>query len=134
MSAPPPERTVTIYRTHGCSCAFAFAKSLTAAGFEVRLIEEETLNGVRAALKTPSDLHGCHVGVYLGYFLEGHIAPAALSELALKRPTGRGVVTAGSADAQATHVSIALDEHSPVLLLQSDGARQPWFQPNGSAR
>ena len=86
-----PERLVKIHRTHGCTCAFAFADSLKAAGFEVRVIEHVTsLRSVRASLHTPTNLHGCHVGEYLGYFLEGHVAPSALHHLRLQRPDGLG--------------------------------------------
>ena len=35
-TAPPPERVVTIYRTHGCTCAFPLAESLTVASQAIR--------------------------------------------------------------------------------------------------
>jgi len=127
--APAPERQVTIYRTHGCKCAFTFARSLQAAGFDVRIVEYQTLKTVRASLRTPASLRGCHVGEYLDYFLEGHVSPAALPVLAMQRPTGLGLATESSAKAGASHVSIALDERSTVMLIGPNGEAQPWFEP-----
>lgn len=132
-TAPPPERVVRIYGTHGCTCVIAFAQSLTAAGYDVRLVELQSLAGVRDTLRSPPDLNGCHVGSYLGYFLEGHVSPSALLELALTRPPAAGVATEASA-LETGHVSIARDEHSVVFLVESDGARRAWFQPNDPPR
>lgn len=125
----PPERLVKIYRTHGCRCAFVFADSLKAAGFEVRLVEYRTLKRVREALRTPPTLRGCHVGEYLGYFLEGHVSPSTLPQLTSEHPAGLGVATESSASTDITHVSIKADEQSPVLLIEPDGRARPWFEP-----
>ena len=133
LFGPPPEQVVTIHRTHGCTCAFVLANSLRAAGFEARVIEHQTLTTVRAALHTPANLRGCHVGAYLDYFVEGHVSPAALSALATQHPRGLGLATEGSANVEASHVSIALEERSPVVLIGLDGKAQPWFQPAGEA-
>lgn len=130
---PPSEQLVTIHRTHGCRCAFALANSLTAAGFRVRVIEHQTLKTVRAALGTPANLRGCHVGAYLDYFLEGHVSAAALPVLATQRPQGLGLATESSANVDPLHVSIALDERSPVLLIGLDGKAQHWFQAASEA-
>jgi hypothetical protein len=133
LFGPPPEQLVTIHRTHGCNCAFTLVSSLRAAGFEVRVIEHQTLKTVRAALRTPANLRGCHVGAYLDYFLEGHVSPAALSVLATQRPHGLGLATESSANVDPSHVSIALDERSPVVLIGLDGIAQPWFQAPSKA-
>ena len=125
----PPERLIKIYRIHGCRCAFALADSLKADGFVVRLHEYETLQYVRHSLHTPLNLRGCHVGEFLGYFLEGHIAPPALRQLAQQRPRALGLATEGSVDRTGPHVSIANDERSRVLLVQLDGQARTWFYP-----
>lgn len=127
----PPERLVKIYRTHGCRCAFAFADSLRAEGFVVRLYEYETLKYVRISLHTPANLHGCHVAAYLGYFLEGHIAPLALRKLAQQQPPALGLATEDSVDTKREHLSrsIAREEQSRVLLVERDGRARTWFEP-----
>lgn len=127
----PPARLVKLYRTHGCRCAFAFADTLEAQGFVVRLYEYETLEYVRRSLHTPASLHGCHVGAYLDYFLEGHIAPDALRKLAQQQPSALGLATEDSVHSKRVHVSTALEEQRPVLLIERDGRLRTWFEaPN----
>jgi len=101
---------------------------LRAAGFSVSVYEYETLRYVRASLRTPPQLRGCHLGAYLDYFIEGHVSPAGLSRLAMEHPEGLGLVTENAA-ANARHVNVADDERSLVLLAQADGRLRPWFQP-----
>jgi hypothetical protein len=125
----PPERLVKIYRTHGCRCVFNLANSLKAEGFVVRVYEYGTLEYVRGSLHTPSNLHGCHVGEFLDYFLEGHVAPAAVRKLAQQQPPALGIATEGSVDTKSGHVTIEQDENSRVWLVEQDGRTRPWFEP-----
>lgn len=128
----PPERLVNIYRKHGCRCAFELADSLKAEGFVVRLHEYETLEYVRGSLHTPANLRGCHVGEYLGYFLEGHVASAALIKLAQQQPVALGIVTETNLDHDNGHVTIAREERSRVVLVEADGRTRMWIEPNGA--
>lgn len=90
-----PERVINIYRTHGCKCAFEWAKTLEAHGYIVRLREYETLEYVRHSLRVPDDdVHGCHVAQYLQYFIDGHASSTELQQLAKERPTALGLVAA----------------------------------------
>lgn len=123
------ERSVTVYRTHGCRCALTWADSLKAEGFVVRMFEYETLQYVRHSLHTPATLHGCHVASYLDYFVEGHVSPAALRELAAQRPTGLGLTTEASMLSKDAHLSIERDESSRVLFIAQDGHTVHWFRP-----
>lgn len=126
----PPARLVMLYRTHGCRCAFTLADTLEAQGFVVRLYEYETLKYVRGSLHTPANLHGCHVGAYLGYFLEGHIAPEALRKLAQQQPAALGLATEDSVRSKRAHISVAIEEQLPVLLIERDGRLRTWFEPS----
>lgn len=125
----PPERLVKIYRTHGCRCAFNLADSLKSEGFVVRLYEHDTLEHVRGTLRTPANLRGCHVGEFLGYFLEGHVAPAAVRKLAQREPVALGLATERSVDTESGHVAIERDENSRVMLVEQDGRVRLWFEP-----
>jgi len=127
----PPEQLVKVYRVHGCRCVFEWVKSLEADGFKVKMQEVQTLAHVRAALHTPTDLHGCHVAEHLGYFVEGHVSSIALRKLAREHPNGLGVVTQATVTATAAHVSAYRDEKSPVLLIGNRGQSQLWFEPGG---
>lgn len=121
------EQVVTVYRVHGCTCVFSWVDALRAAGFSVQVVEHTSLAAVRSTLETPDSLHGCHVGRYLNYFVEGHVAPEALKSLAANHPIALGVTTEASVGAGRIHTSIADEEHSPVVLVEPDGKMLPWF-------
>ena len=122
--AVPPVRVIQVFRTHGCRCVFGWAKTLEAEGFVVRLYEYETLRYVRTSLRTPENLHGCHVAKYLGYFVEGHITSSTLHWLAQRRPQGRGVAVKGASGAQVLHASGMPAEPSTVLFYDDQGTAQ----------
>lgn len=86
-----PERVVTVYWTHECACADPWITTLRNADFVVRDFEQETLRFRRAQLHVPRSLRSCHLGTYLGYFLEGHVPPEALRRLAAEHPVAQGV-------------------------------------------
>lgn len=120
----PPIRLIQVYRTHGCRCVFGWAKTLEAEGFVVRLYEYETLEHVRTALHMPADLRSCHVGKYLGYFVEGHISSSTLHWLAQRHPPGLGVAVKGAGGAQVLHPSGMPAEEVTVMFYDSQGAAQ----------
>jgi len=123
------DRVVTVYRVHGCTCVFSWVDALEAAGFTVRVVELGSLTTVRTTMQTPASLHGCHLGSYLTYFVEGHVTPDALKALATEHPIALGVTTESSIDAARVHPSVADEEHSPVVLVEPDGRMLPWFEP-----
>lgn len=88
---PPPEQSVRVYRTHGCKCVFPWIRDLQLHGFAVQAAEPESLRPIRAALHTPKELRGCHIGVFMGYFVEGHVPATVLRRLTTERPDGRGI-------------------------------------------
>lgn len=122
-----PEQVITVYWTHNCKCVFGWIDSLKAAGFDVKSFEYETLKYERASLRIPSNLHGCHVGTYLGYFIEGHVTPDALRQLQLEHPPGRGLVTQAVLSTKVGASSSYTDEDSPVLLMDDTGQARRWF-------
>lgn len=127
--ASSSDHVVTVYRMHGCTCVFSWVDSLKAAGFSVRVVELGSLTTVRSRMQTPATLHGCHLGSYLTYFVEGHVAPDALKALASQHPTALGVTTESSVDAGRVHTSVADEERSPVVLVEPGGPMLPWFTP-----
>ncbi len=119
-----PERLIQVYRTHGCRCVFGWAETLEAEGFVVRLYEYETLEHVRTALHMPDELHSCHVGKYLGYFVEGHISSSTLHWLAQRHPPALGVAIKGTGGRQVLHPSGMPAEQVTVLLYDTQGTAQ----------
>lgn len=102
---------IDVYWTHECPCAFEFIESLKAGGMHVRSFEAETLQFKRQSLRIPDQLHGCHIGSYLGYFVEGHVPPAAIRQLAKQKPPGLGLALiepppSASPDPDPTHGNV----------------------------
>jgi hypothetical protein len=126
---PAPERTIDVYQRPRCPCTRGWVRSLKDDGFIVRVTMTEALRATRRAFNMPPILHGCHVGVYLNYFLEGRVA-AAVRDLAIHRPSGRGLVTQAAFEAAESQSGATVDENSPVLLLGPDGrSSSPWYRP-----
>ncbi len=134
LNATPPEQVIRVYRVHGCRCVFPWARALEAEGFIVRLSETETLKHTRARLRVPANLHGCHLGDYLGYFVEGHVDASVLRALAAQRPDGLGVVTQAVVNMEKEHSLSVRDERSPVLLIDRNGRTGVRFRPVGHRR
>jgi hypothetical protein len=127
-----PERIVTIYRVHGCRCAFPWKRELERKGFSVVMNEVESLQFIRQRLRTPTEARGCHVGEYLGYFVEGHVHPTALHELSRRRPAALGLMTEVPARSEARHVDVATEASSRVLLVAPNSKSSVWFQAHAT--
>ena len=127
-----PERLVTIYRVHGCRCAFQWKHGLEQQGFAVVMHEMDSLRAIRQRLRTPPEARGCHVGEFLGYFVEGHVDPAALRELSRRHPAALGLWTEASMKSEVGHVDIASEASSRVLLVGPNANTSVWFQPQPS--
>lgn len=127
---PAPERAIDVYQKPRCPCARGWVRSLKDDGFIVRVTMTEALRATRRAFNTPPVLHGCHIGVYLNYFLEGHVAAAAVRDLAIHRPSGGGLVTQAALEAAESQSGATVDGNSPVFLLGPDGhSSSLWYRP-----
>lgn len=125
------ERQVALYRTHGCTCALAWRRSLETAGFEVQSYEPESLEPIRSKLRIPERLHSCHVAVYMGYFLEGHLPASALHKLEEDRPLAIGAAMETSW--QEGHSGFIKEANQgAVLLFDESGLPRPWLAGIGS--
>lgn len=131
--APTPilyPQKVELYRTHGCRCVFTWAKSLRKQGFRVRVYELGTLDNLRSRLHAPAKFNACHVGVYMGYFLEGHVSAAALNQLTKEGTAGIGLATENAVD-NVRQVSVPEDEASDVLVIELGGRVRRWYSASG---
>lgn len=127
-----PERRIAIYRTHGCQCAFLWARQLEASGYVVTLYEPESLKTIRGALKTPPSLRGCHVGRYLEYFVEGHVSAEALGVLARQHPPGLGVGTESAVVRHEPPSSTQTGGNPGVTLYDQNGNAHHWWSELGA--
>lgn len=129
-----PENLVTVYRLHACPCAFDWKRELERQGLGVAMQELESLKYVRQRLRTPPAARGCHVGEFLGYFVEGHVDPAALRDLSRRHPAALGLSTETSTKPEGGNVDIASEANSRVLLVGPNGSSSVWFQPRASKK
>lgn len=120
------DKLVTVYRVHGCRCAFSWKRELEQQGFTVVFYEQQSLRSVRERLRTPPKWRGCHIGEYLGYFVEGHVSPASLKELERQRPLALGLAEENSISPATQHTDIASQTHGRVLLVGSGGEEIFW--------
>ena len=124
-----PDRLVTIFRVHGCHCAFQWEHGLSQEGFTVVMHEMDSLRSIRQRLRTPIEARGCHVAKFLDYFVEGHVDPAALRELSRRRPSALGVSTETSVKTNLRHVDLAGEAGGRVLLVGPNADTSVWYQP-----
>ncbi len=127
-----PEQLVTIYRVHGCTCAFQWRNGLVQEGFTVVMHEIDSLRAIRQRLRTPPEARGCHVADFLGYFVEGHVDPAALRKLSRRHPVAIGLSTEASTKPEVGHVDIASEASGRVLLIGPNASTSVWHQPQPS--
>ena len=114
-----PEKIVTVYRVHGCRCAFQWERELEREGFSVVMNEIHSLKFVRQRFRTLPKARGRHVGEYLGYFLEGHVPAAALWYLSDSRPAAVGLLVSGGAPHPTDEGRQGVAQE--VILLSADG-------------
>jgi hypothetical protein len=95
VAAAASEPTMTVHKDPYCGCCEAWASAFEDAGFAVEVRNEEDMNEVKAKLKVPSGLHGCHTAVVDGYYLEGHVPLEAALRLLQEKPALAGLAVAG---------------------------------------
>lgn len=93
-AAAPPK--LAVYRNPGCGCCEGWVQHLEAAGFEVAIEDDPTLDARRASLGIPAELASCHIAVAGGYAFEGHIPASDILRFLNDRPAGAiGLVVPG---------------------------------------
>lgn len=96
------------------------------------MYEPETLKTIRGALKTPPLLRGCHVARYLEYFVEGHVAPVALAELARTHPRGIGIAQETDVRKHSTGTTVETAEKPPMVIYEDNGMSRSWRTADGT--
>ncbi|NSZ03203.1 DUF411 domain-containing protein [Agrobacterium tumefaciens] len=86
---------MTVHKDPYCGCCEAWASAFESAGYAVALRDEEDMDAVKARMKIPNEVRGCHTAVVDGYYLEGHVPLEAAEKLLRKRPPLAGLAVAG---------------------------------------
>ncbi|MBA5803056.1 DUF411 domain-containing protein [Rhizobium changzhiense] len=92
-AAAPAE--MTVYKDPNCGCCHEWAKAMAEAGYSVDLHNTDDLAAVKARLRVPSEMEGCHTAVVEEYYLEGHVPLEAVQRLLRERPPVRGLAVPG---------------------------------------
>ncbi|KQZ59730.1 metal-binding protein [Rhizobium sp. Root149] len=94
-SASASQAKLTVHKDPYCGCCAAWASAFEDAGFLVELRDENDMAALKAKLKVPSELLGCHTATVGGYYLEGHVPLGAALRLLRERPPIAGLAVAG---------------------------------------
>ncbi|WP_010661086.1 DUF411 domain-containing protein [Brucella anthropi] len=86
---------MTMYRDPYCGCCEGWAEHMKAAGFNVTVKVEETMDTVKAKYGVGANLASCHTAVVDGYVIEGHVPASAVKRLLAERPQATGLTAPG---------------------------------------
>jgi len=114
---------ITIYKSRSCGCCAKWVEHVKAAGFEARVHDEESMDGLKDELGVPQEVRSCHTAVVGGFLIEGHVPAADIRQLLTRRPKAAGLAVpgmpAGTPGMAETGSRIA---DFDVLAFQTDGS------------
>lgn len=95
-SVGPFGKTIQVWKNPGCKCCEGWAANVRAAGFEVTMTEDPTLDERRKKMGVPEGLEGCHTGLLDKYVIEGHIPGDIIARFHAEAPANAlGIAVAG---------------------------------------
>ncbi len=122
VASAASEPAMTVHKDPYCGCCEAWASAFEDAGFAVEVRNEEDMNAVKAKLKVPSGLHGCHTAVVDGYYLEGHVPLETGLRLLQEKPALAGLAVAGMPKG-SLGMGTDADASYDVMAVPKDGGR-----------
>ncbi len=112
---------MTIHKDPNCGCCQAWADRVGAAGVSFRVVENKSLNRLKAQLGVPQRLASCHTAEIAGYVIEGHVPPAEIQRLLREKPRARGLAVPGMpVNSPGMEVPGASDDTYDVVLFGAD--------------
>ena len=84
-----------IYKSMSCGCCGSYSQYMGGKGFDVKVINTESMDAIKSKYKVPSSLQSCHTSVIAGYFVEGHVPAEAIEKLITEKPDIAGIAMAG---------------------------------------
>jgi hypothetical protein len=79
---------MTVYRDPSCGCCTAWAEQARQAGFEVSVVDDQDMAGVKRRLGVPEELASCHTAQVTGLVFEGHVPLADVRRIMSEPPAG----------------------------------------------
>ena len=86
---------MTVYKSPYCGCCKHWVEHVKAAGYSVKVIDTEELDGIKKRLKVPEPAQSCHTAVVDGYVIEGHVPAKEIDRLLSERPKATGLAVPG---------------------------------------
>ncbi len=86
---------VEVYKSPTCGCCSAWVDHLRDQGFEVRTIETDKVDELKATHRIPRQVQSCHTALVSGYVVEGHVPAADVARLLKERPAIAGIAVPG---------------------------------------
>lgn len=130
----PANHLVKVYLQHGCVCAAPWMEELEANGFVVDKYDAGDMHLLRHKKHIPDHLQGCHLGEYLGYFLDGHIPAEGLHELARQRPDALGIGMASDVVVVNDSINTSPIDKDALIIFDRVGHGTLWPLPKLSAQ
>lgn len=87
--------TVRVHKQPGCGCCDKWGDHLRAAGFDLTVEEDATLDAYRDRLGVPRTLRSCHTGVVGDYVVEGHVPADLIRRMLDEKPNIAGIAVPG---------------------------------------
>lgn len=114
---------MTVYKSPYCGCCKDWIKHVEAAGYAVKVLDKEDMDGIKEILKVPEPAQSCHTAVVGDYIIEGHVPAADIDRLLRERPEARGLAVPGMpAGSPGMEVPDTPADPYTVFLFDDDGA------------
>ncbi len=94
-AAPVVAADMSVYKSPYCGCCGNWVKHMESAGHQVKVINTEEMDAVKAIMGVPEALHSCHTAMVDGYLIEGHVPAKDIERLLAERPKALGLAVPG---------------------------------------
>ncbi len=112
---------ITVYKSRSCGCCTNWVRHMTAAGFDVRAIDTEDVDAVKAQMGVKPQYQSCHTGLIGRYVIEGHVPADLVKQLLKEQPLALGLAVPGM-PVGSPGMEQGPPEHYDVVLLARDGS------------
>ncbi|MGH8591279.1 MAG: DUF411 domain-containing protein [Gammaproteobacteria bacterium] len=86
---------ITVSKTPQCKCCQKWVDHLRDNGFEVAVVDMDSVEPVKRQNGVPAALGSCHTALVDGYVVEGHVPADLIKRLLSERPKVKGLAVPG---------------------------------------
>ncbi len=86
---------ITVNKTPQCGCCKKWVDHLRNNGFEVSVVDMQSVEPIRRQHGVPAALGSCHTALVEGYVVEGHVPADLIQRLVEERPKVKGLAVPG---------------------------------------